>query len=198
MDILEQTLKDTRPKRKASVKRDEKAYLACTETTTAELERLVDLYNTTVFEEDMRARLLRDSIDHHLRRYHKYAIQGRIKSHYNQRGVSMKAKDVIFEHVIPAGQVRDLLIQGKLSIVQALNVPTCRVSRHSNQLLNNRGMHDRNGDPWHFFRRYKNGMADLNENGNTVFPEFETFNGQIIQDLDTWTLRDHFNFFGIV
>jgi len=198
MDALEQALTEHRPKRKANVKRNDKAYTDCLSTTTVELERLLELYRTTVFEEDMRARLLRDSIDHHLRRYHKYAIQGKIKSHYHQRGVSLTAKDTIFEHVIPASQVRDYLIENKLSINQALNVPTCRVSRKSDSLLNARGMHDRNTDPWHFFKRYKVGMSDLDKDGNTVFPDFETYNGQPIQDLDTWTLRDHFNFFGIV
>ena len=198
MDTLEQALKEHRPKRKAGVKRNDKAYADCLATTTVELERLVELYRTTVFEDDMRARLYRDDIDHWVRRYHGYAIQGKIKSHYHQRGVSLSAKDTIFEHVIPASQVRDYLIEGKLSINQALNVPTCRVSRKGNNLLNARGMHDRNTDPWHFFKRYKVGMTDSDENGNTVFPEFETYNSQVIQNLDTWTLRDHFNFFGIL
>lgn len=198
MDMLEQALKEHRPKRKANVKRNDKAYIDCLITTTVELDRLLELYRTTVFEEDMRARLLRDSIDHHIRRYHGYAIQGKIKSHYHQRGVSLAAKDTIFEHVIPASQVRDCLIEDKLSINQALNVPTCRVSRAGNNLLNARGMHDRNTNPWHFFKRYKVGMSDLDQDGNTIFPEFETYNGQPIQDLDTWTLRDHYNFFGIV
>jgi hypothetical protein len=198
MDILEQNLKEIRPKRKSNVKRNDKSYADCLTTTTSELERLLELYRTTVFDEDMRARLLRDSIDHHIRRYHGYAIQGKINSHYHQRGVSLKAEDTIFEHVIPAAQVRDLLIENKLSINQALNVPTCRVSRKGNSLLNARGMHDRNIDPWNFFKRYKTGMTESDYNGNTVFPEFEAYNGQRIPNLDTWTLRDHFNFFGIV
>jgi hypothetical protein len=198
MDILEQNLKEIRPKRKSNVKRNDKSYADCLTTTTSELERLLELYRTTVFDEDMRARLLRDSIDHHIRRYHGYAIQGKINSHYHQRGVSLKAKDTIFEHVIPAAQVRDLLIENKLSINQALNVPTCRVSRKGNSLLNARGMHDRNTDPWNFFKRYKTGMTESDYNGNTVFPEFEAYNGQRIPNLDTWTLRDHFNLFGIV
>ena len=198
MDILEQNLKEIRPKRKSSVKRNDKAYADCLATTTVELERLVGLYRTTVFEEDMRARLYRDDIDHWIRRYHGYAIQGKIKSHYHQKGVSLKAKDTIFEHVIPAAQVRDLLIENKLSINQALNVPTCRVSRKGNSLLNARGMHDRNTDPWNFFKRYKVGMAELDKDGNTIFPEFESYNGQGIPNLDTWTLRDHFNLFSII
>ena len=78
-DLLEQGLKDYRPKRKANVKRNDKAYADCLETTTAELERLVELYRTTVFEEDMRARLLRDSIDHHIRNIYQKNIGGIFK-----------------------------------------------------------------------------------------------------------------------
>jgi hypothetical protein len=109
----------------------------------------------------------------------------------------MAAKDCIFEHVIPAGQVRDMLIDGKLTITQALNVPTCRVSRKGNKLLNERGMHKTNTNAWLFFKRYKVGMADLDKDGNTVVPEFVTYNGQAVPDLDTWTLDQHFKFFGI-
>lgn len=197
MDILEQALKEYRPKRKANVKRNAKAYELALSTVTEELERLLKIYRDTVFEEDMRARLYRDMIDFLLRRYHGYAIQGKIKSHYHQKGVSLKASDTIFEHVIPAAQVRDYLIEGKLSINQALNVPTCRVSKAGNAMLNAKGMHDRNTDPWNFFKRYKIGMT-TEVKGVTVVPEFETYNGQAITDLETWTLQDHYNFFGIV
>lgn len=181
-----------KPKRKKTVKRNDTAYQQCLEYCSQELERLVKLYQDTVFEEDMRARLIRDDIDHHLRRYHGYAIQGRIKSHYKQKGVSMLAKDCIFEHVIPAGQVRDMLIDNVLTINQALNVPTCRVSRTANKRLNDLGLHKDNPTPYYPFRRYKTAMTQ-----NNLVPEFETYNGQAVPDLDTWTLDDHFKFFDI-
>lgn len=129
MATLQEGMQDLRQRRKANVKRNDKAYEQALSTTVEELERLLDLYRNTVFEEDMRARLLRDSIDHHIRRYHGYAVQGKIKSHYHQKNVSLAAKDTIFEHVIPAATVRDKLIEGVLTINQALNVPTCRVAR---------------------------------------------------------------------
>ena len=37
----------------------------------------------------------------------------------------------IFEHMIPASTVRDCVIAGKISVEQALNVPTCRLSKES-------------------------------------------------------------------
>lgn len=189
MATLQEGMQDLKRRRKADVKRNDKAYSQALSTTNEELERLVDLYRNTVFEEDMRARLLRDSIDHHIRRYHKYAIQGKIKSHYHQRGVSLKAEDTIFEHVIPAATVRDKLIDGTLSINQALNVPTCRVARTTDLALRSKGLHDNTPDGWFFFKRYKLAVSDI---------DIESYNGQLITDLDTWTLQDHFNLFGIV
>jgi hypothetical protein len=196
MSTLKTLVESWVAKNKKTVKRNDLSYQQAVETTTAELERLLDLYRNTVFEEDMRARLLRDSIDHHIRRYHKYTIQGSIKSHYKQKNVSMDPKDCIFEHVIPAGQVRDMLIDQAITINQALNVPTCRVSKADNKRLNDLGLHKNNPEPYYPFRRYKTAMA-CTVNKKEVVPEFETYNGQAILDLHTWTLDDHFKQFNI-
>lgn len=189
MTTLKEGMQSINQKRKPGVKRNKKAYELALSTTTEELERLVNLYRTTVFEEDMRARLLRDSIDHHIRRYHKYAIQGKIKSHYHQRGISLKAKDTIFEHVIPAATVRDRLIDGTLSIIQALNVPTCRVSLDVDQSLRTNGLHDNTPDGWFIFRRYLIACPNI---------EIETYNGVSVKDLYNYTLEDHFKLFSIL
>jgi hypothetical protein len=186
---LKESMQNMRGKKYVNVKRNDKAYEQALSTTIEELERLVDLYQTTVTEDDMRARLLRDSIDHWIRRYHKYAIQGKIKSHYHQRGVSLVAEDCIFEHVIPASTIRDKLIAGELTITQALNVPTCRVSRKVDAALRQKGLHDTTPDGWFFFKRYKLALDSI---------AIETYNGQPVTDLNTWTLQNHFDFFGIV
>jgi hypothetical protein len=188
MLTLQENMQNMRGKKYVNVKRNDKAYEQALSTTTEELERLLDLYRNTVIEDDMRARLLRDSIDHWIRRYHKYAIQGKIKSHYHQRGVSLSAKDCIFEHVIPASTIRDKLIAGELSINQALNVPTCRVSRRVDSLLRQKGLHDSTPDGWFFFKRYKIALDTI---------EIETYNGQSVKDLEAWTLQNHFDFFGV-
>lgn len=188
MTSLQENMQDMRHRRKPAVKRDERAYAQALETTTEELHRLLALYRDTVFVEDMRARLLRDSIDHWIRRYQQYSIQGRMKSHYYQKGVSLAAKDTIFEHVIPAAVVRDKLIEGQLTINQALNVPTCRVARTTDQALRNRGLHDNTPDGWFFFQRYQAAVPDI---------AIETYQGQTVSNLDSWTLQDHFDFFGV-
>lgn len=189
MTTLKESMQNMRGKKYVNVKRNDKAYEQALTTTTEELERLVNLYQTTVAEDDMRARLLRDSIDHWIRRYHKYAIQGKIKSHYHQRGVSLAAEDCIFEHVIPASTIRDKLIASELTINQALNVPTCRVSREVDGQLRQKGLHDSTPDGWFFFKRYL--LADPNIG-------IDTYNGQPVTNLNTWTLQDHFDFFGII
>ena len=192
MDNL-QNLSESKPRRTSKVVRNDKAYEQCLETTVFELERLVDIYKTTVFEEDMRARLYRDSMEKWIRRYHQYSIRGKFESHYHQRGVSLKDKDVTFEHVIPVRQLLYYLLSGEMTIAQVLNAPTCRISNASNKLLNDRGMHETNTNPWLFFKRYEVGCA---VNGQSI--DIETYNGQIITDLKTCTLRDHYNLFGVV
>jgi hypothetical protein len=167
--------------RNGGVKRNEKAYKQCLEFTTQELERLVKLYNECL-EEDMTARLIRDSIDHHIRRYHGYAIDGRIGSHYLETGVAKT--DSIFEHVIPASSVRDMLIEGRLTINQALNTPTCLIKKSSDKILSENGLTKTSPSNWEFFKRY-----------NVLKSEFKTFNGHEISE--NWTLADHFKFFGI-
>ena len=189
MTTLQENMQNMRGKKYVNVKRNDKAYDLALTTTTEELERLLDLYRTTIVEDDMRARLLRDSIDHWVRRYHKYAIQGKIKSHYHQRGVSLSAKDCIFEHVIPASTIRDKLIADELSINQALNVPTCRVSKTVDQALRDHSLHDSTPDGWIYFKRYQIVAPNI---------EIETYHGRVIDNLGTWTLQDHFNLFGIV
>jgi hypothetical protein len=81
------------------------------------------------------------------------------------------------------------LIAGELSINQALNVPTCRVSRRVDSLLRQKGLHDSTPDGWFFFKRYKIALDDI---------AIDTYNGQPVVDLDVWTLQNHFDFFGIV
>lgn len=169
--------------RNHGVKRNDEAYAKCLEFTQSELTRLLTMYSS-MLEEDMTARLIRDSIDHHIRRYHGYAIEGSIGSHYREVGVV--EKDSIFEHIIPASSVRDMLIEGRLTIKQALNTPTCLIKKSSDRKLTENGLVKSSPNNWKFFSRY----AVMNA-------EFVTFNGQSISNLNEWTLEEHYKFFGI-
>ena len=127
-----------KPSRGRGVKRDESAYSQALETSTIELQRLLEIYRTTVFVEDNRARFYRDAIDHWVRRYHDYAISGKIKSHYREVGVD--EKNCVFEHVLPTSSAVDMLIQDRLTIDEALNTPTCLIKKSSDLVLKNNGL----------------------------------------------------------
>ena len=150
----------------------------------AELDRLVVLYKNE--HTPQTARLLRDSMDHWIRRYHGYVIEGGIGAHYSQLDVDLT--NCIFEHVIPAAKVRDMLIQGVLTTAQALNTPTCFISKSNDELLRKHKRTSSSPDYWQFFRRYNVFDTDT---------KFITHNGHPV-DQDNWTLQDHFKLFGIV
>lgn len=85
----------------------------------ANLNRLVKVYKQTegygIGDNLQTLRLIRDEIDHNLRRYHGYTIKGSIGSHYKQVGI----KKGIFEHMVPASTIRDLLLAEKITAHQA-------------------------------------------------------------------------------
>lgn len=167
-----------------TVRRNERSYKETDEITISELARLVEMYKECT-EENQTARLIRDSIDHWIRRYHDYSIRGSIGAHYRQAGI--KQGETVFEHVIPARDIRDMLIQGVLSPRQALNAPTCLISKSNDEVLLKSGLSSSTPSRWHFWDRYR----VLND-------QFSTYNGTAISDPHNWTLEDHYKFFGIM
>lgn len=172
--------------RQVMVERNEDSYAITREFIASEVERLVEMYQgLTVL--DQRARLIRDGIDLYLRRGHGYIIEGSIGAHYREIGVP--AEDCDFEHVIPQSRIRDLLIQGRITIEQAMNPPTALISKDNHARLSKSGLGNKTPNYWHFFDRYSKVLANS---------QFETFNGQPIEDLHAWTLGKHYKFFGII
>jgi hypothetical protein len=80
-----------------------------------------------------------------------------------------------------------MLLAGVLTVEQSLNTPTCLISKRNDDILREEGHVSSSPDYWCFFKRYN------------VFDEakFVTYNGQVIEDLDAWTLEDHYRFFNI-
>jgi hypothetical protein len=132
---------------------------------------------------NMTARLLRDLMDFALRRYHNYCIKEQIGGHYREVGVDRKKCD--FEHVLPAALGRDLFIHNRIELVHVMNIPTCMLSKKNHKRLNSTKLSKTTPDIEFFFKRY----AGLGV-------KIETHRGDPI-DLDTWTLQDHYNYFGI-
>jgi hypothetical protein len=132
---------------------------------------------------NMTARLLRDLIDWMLRRYHGYCIKENIGAHYREVGATKKQCD--FEHVVPASLARDLLIHGRITIEQAMNIPTCLLRKTKHKKLNSTKLSKTTPDIAYFWLRYKDLKVKI-----------ETHKGDPV-NLDTWTLADHYNYFGI-
>ena len=126
---------------------------------------------------------IRKDIDHYLRRYHKYCIEQRdgMLAHYHEVGAD---KDCDFEHLIPAARIRDLLLANVLTVQQALNAPTVRLSRLKHEQLKDAGWASHTPDLWLPFRRYSQVFAAT----------YQTHDGTQI-DTETWTLQKNFDYF---
>ena len=164
------------------VTRNQQAYDDTLALTTQELTRLIAMYKQGGNLQHLR--LIRDSIDHWIRRYHGYTIGGSIGTHYREQNLTEKG---IFEHVIPASKLRDMVLTDTLTIKQALHAPICRISTSSDTLLRGQGLVSTSNDYWTFFRRYEN-LSEVT---------IETHDGKRVIDLHTWTLKDHYDYFGI-
>jgi len=146
------------------------------------LDRLVNDYNAVVNDQQL-LREIRNDIDTYLRRYHEYCIQQRdgMKAHYHEIGAD---EDCDFEHLIPAARIRDLLLASAITVEQALNAPTVRLSRAKHMALKDAGWASKTPDMWLPFRRY-----------SSVFSaEYTTHDGTAVDPL-TWTLEKHYNYF---
>lgn len=149
---------------------------------TKHIKRLVEEYLAVVNDQQL-LREIRNDIDYYLRRYHEYCIQQRdgMKAHYHEIGADA---DCDFEHLIPASRIRDLLLAGTITVEQALNAPTVRLSRSKHIALKDAGWASKTPDMWRPFRRY-----------TCVFnTTYQTHDGTVI-DPEAWTLEQHFNYF---
>ena len=111
-----------------------------------------------------------------------FLTQGKIQAHYRQKGITTK-KGNVFEHVIPARTVRNLLIADRLTLQQALNSPTCLISNEVDQQLKQFKLNKRTPNVWWFWQRYQ-GLGI----------ELETFDGQEV-DVNIWDLAQHYQRF---
>jgi hypothetical protein len=130
------------------------------------------------------AKLLRDYIDRTLRRYQDYCIRERIGGHYRQ--VGLKSNDTVdFEHVIPAKVIRDLLIQQRITVDEAINSPTCILKRSKHNKINKTNAKT-TPDPYWFWQRYQ-----------TLGIQIETHDGTVV-DMATWNLDRHYQYFKVL
>lgn len=148
-------------------------------------QKLADLKDeySSVENDQQLLREIRNDIDYYLRRYHEYCIKQRdgMGAHYHEQGADAETD---FEHLIPAARIRDLLLAGAVTVEQALNAPTVKLSRSKHAQLKEAGWASHTPDMWLPFRRY-----------SQVFDAvYETHDGTRI-DPETWTLEQHFEYF---
>ena len=95
--MINETLKNFIQPHYAKAKRGPETYASTFAYTYAQLEAALAEYRSC--SEDVQTRrLIRDTIDYHLRRCHGYCIKENFGSHYRQRNVEGKK---VFEHMIP-------------------------------------------------------------------------------------------------
>jgi hypothetical protein len=134
--------------------------------------------------EDQTARLIRKGIEFLLREYHNYAIKDNIGAHYYEKGLPHGAKTE-FEHVIPASVARDLLLFDRLTIDEALNIPTCRLSAAKHRKLNSTKLGSTTPDIYWFWQRYQELGIDV------------TTHDGVAVDTATWNLDSHYTYFKV-
>ncbi len=147
-----------------------------------QIVKFVNEYHSTTNDQQL-LREIRNDIDEKIRRYHEYCIKQRdgMGAHYHEQGTEGETD---FEHLIPAARIRDLLLANVITVTQALNAPTVKLSREKHIQLGEAGWASHTPDMWRPFRRY-----------SQVFDaQFETYDGTQI-DPETWTLEQHFNYF---
>ena len=170
-------------KKPTPVKRGGASYDATQQFCKSEIERYVAMYKQLKVE-DQTARLIRDMIDVLLRRYHGYSIKENIGAHYYETGLPHGTKTE-FEHVIPASVARDLLLFDRLTVDEALNIPTCRLSAVKHKKLNSTKLGSTTPDIYWFWKRYQ----ELSINVTT--------HDGVAVDTATWNLDSHYTYFGI-
>lgn len=151
---------------------------------TGHLTRLVEEYRKVKNDQQL-LREIRNDIDYYLRRYHEYCIKQRdgMAAHYHEKAAD---DDTDFEHLIPASRVRDLLLADILTVQQALNAPTVKLSRSKHAQLKESGWASHTPDMWLPFRRYSQVF------GSTTV--FKTHDGTVVNP-ETWTLEKHYEYF---
>lgn len=180
--MLKESLEQFTPPVYGKTQRSADTYRTVARHCSSHLVLLIEEYQGVRNDQQL-LREIRNDIDYYLRRYHEYCIKQRdgMGAHYHEQGADAETD---FEHLIPASRVRDLLISGIITVEQALNTPTVRLSRAKHMALKDAGWASHTPDMWLPFRRY-----------SQVFDaKFETYDGIEI-DPETWTLERHFNYF---
>lgn len=184
LEQLQESVQGFQPPAYGRVQRTGETYVATQRFTQRVVNVCVKLY-ARIERLDQTARLIRDLMEWALRRYHGYAIKERVRAHYRDATIQAHEKNgLVFEHVIPVRYIMALLLQGRISVDQAMHPPTCLIRKRHDTLLERLGLGDSTPDVYWFWQRYHDLHLDI-----------VTHDGDPI-DQTTWNLRDHYAKFG--
>ena len=180
--MLQESLQNFRQPVYGKTQRSVNTYQTVAQHCRGHLTHLVNDYRAVENDQQL-LREIRNDMDYYLRRYHEYCIKQRdgMGAHYHEVGAD---EDTDFEHLIPAARIRDLLLAGVITVEQALNAPTVKLSRAKHAELKDAGWASHTPDMWLPFRRYSQVFSAV----------FETHDGTRV-DPESWTLEQHFNYF---
>lgn len=180
--MLKESLQNFRQPIYGKTQRSTDTYRTVANHCSSHLQRLVEEYREVRNDQQL-LREIRNDIDYYLRRYHEYCIKQRdgMGAHYHEISAD---DETDFEHLIPAARIRDLLLASVITVEQALNAPTVKLSRDKHAQLKDAGWASHTPDMWLPFRRYSQVFSAV----------FETHDGVRV-DPETWTLEQHFNYF---
>lgn len=159
MSVLHQELVEwsRAPKDEKITKRSQSLYRQTYLCLYNEVERLVSAYQVIPEAKQQHRRLLRDSIDNNVRRFHQYCIQQNKQfpvQHYVDIDALQNGKPTVFEHVLPMSIARDLLLDNIFSIDQVFTIPTCSLGRDKDKVLKDKGWNNDTPDIYYYWKRY--------------------------------------------
>ena len=181
MKSLQERVGEFRPARVDNVVRNGQSYEQSYKFTKRVLKLCKVVFNRLP-DNGQAARHVRNLALWSLRQYHEYCIEGHFGAHYRQVGLKAADKKE-FEHVLPVSLARDLMFFDMLTIDEAMNIPTCFLSKHKHRQLAKLKLGDSTPDIYWFWKRY----ADL---GIII----ETHDGTPV-DFSKWSLDTHYQYF---
>lgn len=184
MNQLQSLLEGYQPGRLPKVIRSGLSYQQHQDWTKQKLTMLLEQYHKQE-SYDQTTQLIRKDFDQTLRSFHQYCIEENVGAHYCEMGID-QGEATEFEHVIPERLVREAVFVGKLTLIQAMNTPTCRLRTTKHLELGKQGWGQSTPDPFWFWRRYLN-----------IDVEIKTRDGVSV-DLNTWNLNTHYKHFGVI
>lgn len=188
MDIikLEESVRDLRAPDYGKVQRTGESYVATQRWAERLIRICVRLYRR-IERLDQTARLLRDTIEFAVRRYHEYNFDFRKQTLYRDASIPAgETLGLVVEHVIPVRILMAGLLQDRVPVQLVLNPPICLIRKASDDILESSGLGDTTPNAWWFWQRYKALGIDIITNRGDVV------------DQSTWNLGTHCSYFNLV